>query len=147
MPRTWSATNDAYYLELAFHGDLKELKLRYQAQQKYLPEYFLWHLFHNFARMALMMKHYKYRWMGDSGTEINGKTYEYGDYLPSAFLLHGDISPANVFMTNSHADWYTAPHGDDLPSVRLGDFGVSRVVLDKHSSSAKRMLQGGTYVY
>lgn len=147
MPSPWPNFHDAYYLEYCPYGDLQQLKLHHQAWQKHVSEAFIWHLFHSFAKACETMEHGSFRWLGHDGTEIYGRIYNYGDEIPGTFVLHGDIKPANIFLTSPAADKVKLPRYPEFPSVRLGDYGCARVLHREDDNSRRWQLRRGNREY
>lgn len=147
MPTPWPLMHDAYYLEYCPYGDLQQLKMHHQAWQKHVPEVFLWHLFQSFARASQTMAYGRFQWLGHNATELDKKTYDYLDKVPGAFILHGDVKPANILLTPPVADKDRPAGYPEFPSVRLGDFGCARVLHAENDNSRRWNLRRGTREY
>jgi len=110
-----------YYLETAMsppggalitgfckYGNLEELITRYQQHGRTFPEAFIWHVFFSLAKALVHLDH-----GSDPDRDWN-------------WVVHQDIWPANVFLTEGSTSY---------PRVVLGDFGSSITRDDLRSSN------------
>jgi serine/threonine protein kinase len=105
-----------YYFEFADFGNLHDLKVNYMAWNTYLPEEFLWHVFHSLATAGLAL--------GDSDF------HEYRDgtanlRLENWFVVHFDLKPQNVVL-GKPVDKMSS-HFSNYPVVKMMDFGLARI--------------------
>lgn len=121
-----------FYLEYAPYGSLQNLLARYKAFNRYLPELFLWHLFNSLAKAILVL-------------ESEGRPW---------FVAHLDIKPENVFLgyetTKSRDPELTGGlDGEDVgyPSIKLGDLGFAKRILDDEPISMRTLGRVGTPYY
>lgn len=103
-----------YYLEYAPYGTINNLALRYKIFNRYLPELFLWHVFHSLAMAAVVME------------TPPGESECY---------VHLDLKPDNIFLGyedgQSREPVFTGGlNGEAVmyPTVKLGDFGIAHKV-------------------
>lgn len=104
-----------FYFEFAPWGDMRILKNNYRAWNTYLPEEFLWHVFHGLANAAYGLAESSFE---DTET---GENYKEGE----AVVVHFDLKPENVFL----GDPIDEPriHFQNYPTVKLADFGLARL--------------------
>lgn len=123
------------YLEYAPHGDLDRLKNFYKVYYRYLPEAFLWHVFHSLAVAA--------RALGpddDLGSELENigpDRLRFGQ----GHILHMDFKPKNILLGYQEPHVPKRTHGGlqtegrvedvpDYPMIKLSDFGVASWVTE-----------------
>lgn len=99
-----------FYLEFAEHGDFYKLMHSYRAWDTYFPEEFLWHTFHSFAKVALVMEH---------GPFTHPESLEPND----GPVLHLDIKPENIFMGQPDKKALFTKY----PTIKVADFGLSEM--------------------
>lgn len=97
-----------FYLEYAPYGDLWKLTYLYRSWNAYFPEEFLWHVFHNLAKAAVVMDEGPFTDL-ETGEQVNRS------------ITHYDIKPDNIYMGKSEA---TATF-TNYPVVKLADFGLA----------------------
>lgn len=105
-----------YYFEFAPHGDLRLLKTNYRAWNTYLPEEFLWHLFHGLATAALAL--------------ADGEYFSYRDgkqdgRMKDCFVVHFDLKPENVALGDPIDEM--PAHFSNYPVAKMMDFGLARL--------------------
>ncbi len=103
-----------FSFEFAEWGDLHRLETNYRAWNTYLPEEFLWHLFHGLASAALAMAVGEFH---DVGEESGPDT--------DSYVLHFDLKPANVVLS-SPIDKMPS-HFSNYPVAKITDFGLARL--------------------
>lgn len=121
------------YLEHAPHGDLAKLKGLYKVHYRYLPEAFLWHVFHSLAVAARAMG------PGDDLT-TSLKTIGPAELdMHAGCILHMDLKPGNILLgypepheqSNRHGGLQTLDRVGEIPvypMIKLSDFGCSHWV-------------------
>jgi serine/threonine protein kinase len=108
------------YLE-AGHCDLNVLRRRYRAWDKYLPEMFLWKVFLSLAKAADKME------KGHEPWRYFNIRKRISQVMPEdVFLLHFDIKPHNILLTDPDAD--ATQSEADYPEVKLADFGLAQAL-------------------
>ena len=109
QPRTFQLYFD-YYAE----GDLSQLIKNYAEKWETIPEAFMWHA-HLQLTEALAFLH-------------TGYNRDTGSMGPSDWIavIHGDIKPANIFLSPPDANSHDALCRE-YPSLVLGDFGLADV--------------------
>jgi serine/threonine protein kinase len=107
-----------FYFEFAQWGDLRTLINNYRAWDTYLPEEFLWSIFHGLANAAYELR------KGPDGYRdlLTGKKYEEGE----AFVVHFDLKPDNIFLADP-TDPAEEPQFSNYPIVKMADFGLSQL--------------------
>lgn len=103
-----------FYFEFAEWGDLRLLETNYRAWNTYLPEEFLWHIFHGLANAGLAL--------------AVGGFYEVGQAdgpETDSYILHFDLKPANIVLSNP-VDKMPS-HFSNYPVAKVTDFGLARV--------------------
>ncbi|KKY22773.1 putative ca2+ calmodulin-dependent protein kinase [Phaeomoniella chlamydospora] len=109
-----------FFLEYCPHGDLKTLRYRYRMFGEFLPESFIWHVFHSLARVAVTFKEEEWSTTSEENKESTPEENE---------VVHFDLKCENIFLgepdleTGSDA---SAPLRA-FPSIKLGDFGMAQV--------------------
>ncbi|OAG41829.1 hypothetical protein AYO21_03832 [Fonsecaea monophora] len=102
-----------FYLEYCPYGSLYRLSRLYRCWDTYLPEVFIWHLFHSLAKACEALRDappYDSRAIKEEYLEIV--------HLEDLFCLHLDWKPDNVLLGYPHG-------GEEYPSVLLNDYGLS----------------------
>jgi serine/threonine protein kinase len=105
-----------YYFEFAPFGNLHDLKINYMAWNTYLPEEFLWHIFHGLATAGLQLggaEYWQYR---------DGEPYA---LLEDHFVLHFDLKPQNVVLGDLVDE--SPIHFSNYPVAKVMDFGLARI--------------------
>lgn len=109
-----------FYLEYGEYGDFFTLLYSYMAWNAFFPEEFLWHVFHSFARAAVVMEEGPF-------TQLESEKPE-----PTKWsVTHFDIKPDNVYMAK--------PDESELfktyPTIKVADFGLAELTGedDKHN--------------
>lgn len=121
-----------FYLEYAPYGNLENLRSRYRAFHRYMPEHFLWHVYNSLAKAILALH----------------DVSDDGDYI-----LHADIKPDNVFLGYEEVyDQSMATGGlrtGEYPTIKLGDFGCATMADDEEpgDGSFAKFLNRGTPGY
>ena len=121
-----------FYLEYAPHGNLENLRLRYRAFHRYMPEHFLWHVFNSLAKAISAL-----------------------DDVPDDrdYIIHADIKPDNVFLGYKEIYDQSKPTGGlrtgEYPTIKLGDFGCARMAKEEESieESYSKFVNRGTPGY
>lgn len=120
-----------YFLEYAPYGNLENLRSRYKAFNRYLPELFLWHVFNGLAKAIC---------------ELENLTDN-----PEIVILHLDIKPLNIFLGYEELhrnDEHTGGlHNSQYPAVKLGDFGCAFLTHDNHNGNPRDCNGIGTTGY
>jgi serine/threonine protein kinase len=119
-----------FYFEYAPGGDLYVLKNNYRAWNTYLPEEFLWHVFHGLAHAALTLHTGPFR---DYATD---RMYAPGKIC----LVHFDLKPSNIFLGDADADDL---HGfSNYPTIKMADFGLAKLTgrFDRKNPTRYRLL-------
>jgi serine/threonine protein kinase len=99
-----------FYIEFAENGDLHKLLYSYKAWNTYLPEEFLWHVFHSLAKVVVVM---------NQGPFFDPET-EQGVDGP---VVHLDIKPDNVYLGKPDEKALFTHY----PTMKMGDFGLSEI--------------------
>jgi len=113
-----------YYLEFAPFGNLHDLKINYMAWNTYLPEEFLWHVFHGLATAGLQLGDTEYLGYRD------GEGYALRE---DHYMLHFDLKPQNVGLGDLVDEMPT--HFSNYPVAKVMDFGLARITSphDQHN--------------
>ena len=114
-PQSQSPTDGALYFEYCRGGDLDTLIGKFEKDQKYIPETFIWHVFHQLAE-ALAFIHFGY-----------DKHHPHDHPSKWQRIIHRDIKPTNVFLRTKYSDH------PPFASIVLGDFGSATT---KHTSNS-----------
>lgn len=127
-----------YYLEYAPYGDLENLRMRYRAFHRYLPELFLWHVFDSLARAIVVLEDLR---------DLRNRTKPLGKYM-----THCDIKPQNIFLGYEEHHDEDGPTGGlkdgRYPTIKLGDFGLAELQDEmRRGSNFKDMAGIGTLNY
>lgn len=128
------------YSEFCPHMDLSRLRRLYRCWDRYLPEVFVWYVFHRLAWGCETMREHPPR---DSLAVSRGKINN-GKYK-DIFCLHMDLKPHNILLGSPDDEHNT---GHDFPAPLLNDFGVS--VYTSHEDRPRNPTQmwwRGTRVY
>ena len=151
------------YSEFCPNGDLARLATRYRAWGKYLPETFLWHVFHSLARVAREMA--RRPWVD----------YEDMEVFPNGwFLLHFDLKPPNVLIgkrrarpqetggsstadgdspsakrsrPNEEGDGAQVAATDNFPAIKVHDFGLADFTASNDADNPDEFFWSGTPGY
>ncbi len=103
-----------FYFEFAEWGDLRLLETNYRAWNTYLPEEFLWHIFHGLANAGLALAMGEFHEVGEEdGTPTD------------SYVLHFDLKPENVVLGNPIDKMPT--HFSNYPVAKVTDFGLARL--------------------
>ncbi|KAL8977578.1 MAG: hypothetical protein Q9205_006646, partial [Flavoplaca limonia] len=97
------------YMDFCRHGDLYWLIQRYRHKKQYLPEEFIWDVFHHLVNAVKAM---------DAGPS-NPK------YPELTTFVHRDIKPDNIFLADSRG--YDEGGIPIYPTTILGDFGLATI--------------------
>ncbi|MCJ1276149.1 Serine/threonine-protein kinase Nek2 [Puttea exsequens] len=103
------------YFDFYSDGDLSTLIRQYEHHWETVPETFMWHAFMQLAE-ALAFTHFGY----------NRRTSCRPPQEQWTTILHGDIKPANIFLSPPNPD-SKDPLCRIYPSLVLGDFGLARL--------------------
>lgn len=105
-----SAEKWRFFLEFARHGDLHKLLYNYRGWNTYLPEEFLWHVFHSLAKAAVIME--------------EGPFTDLESQQPTGWsVVHFDIKPENIYMAPPTRD----AGFPDYPTIKVADFGLAEL--------------------
>jgi NIMA (never in mitosis gene a)-related kinase len=99
-------------MEYCEGGDLAALIQKCRKDRILIPERFIWFIFTQLI-LALHECHY--------GTKADGS--------PRPAILHRDLKPDNVFLSNNIINSYT--------HIKLGDFGLARIINNPETDFAK----------
>ena len=119
-----------FYLEYCPHGDLHSLLHRYIRAGQYLPEPFLWHVFHGLAKAAKVM----------ANTRDSFNTAE-------DCVVHFDIKHENIFVSRKTVN--SGGHGRNVDTlqyepIKLCDFGLAAIIGPHHSDNPRKYWGTGT---
>jgi len=104
-----------YYLEFCPHDTLQRLSALYRAWDTYLPEVFLWHVFHRLAISCQALHATPPRDSLAWSQDVDGLARKNG------YCLHLDMKPGNVLL-----DYAPEDHREhDFPGPKLSDYGMS----------------------
>ena len=129
-----------YYLEYAPYGHLDRLRERYKAFNTYLPEVFLWHLFHSLARATCAMAT-----TGHWRRLLRGGIQE--QYPDGWNMIHFDIKQANILVSKE------VQLKDELgatgltwsfPGIKLADFGLAMITGESDKDNPSDCFWRGT---
>ncbi|KAI1622081.1 kinase-like domain-containing protein [Exophiala viscosa] len=126
-----------HYLEFCPHDSLQSLSALYRAWDTYLPEVFLWYVFH---RLAISCQALHETPPLDSlawSTELDGLARRNG------YCLHLDMKPGNVLLDYAPED----PQDHDFPGPKLSDYGMSVYTCSDDQSNPIRYFWRATRVY
>ena len=129
-----------FFMEFSPHGDLARLAFRYQAYGNYLPELFLWYLFDSLATAILAMESEDQPWV-DFKTKSD---------LPSYYMLHLDLKPANVLLGYRLQQSAEVKAGDPTltyPTIQVSDFGLAEVTGFGDMRNPDKIRPNGTQFY
>ncbi|ERF73546.1 hypothetical protein EPUS_08753 [Endocarpon pusillum Z07020] len=102
-----------FYLEYAEWGDLRRLETYYRAWNTYLPEEFLWQVFHDLANAALALAAGDFHKIGEaSGPETD------------SYVVHFDLKPENIVLGDPPDP--NPVHFSNYPVAKMADFGLAR---------------------
>ena len=102
-----------FYFEFAEWGDLRRLETNYRAWNTYLPEEFLWQVFHGLANAALALAVGEFHEIGEkSGPETD------------SYIVHFDLKPENIVL-GDRTD-LDHSHFSNYPMAKMADFGLAR---------------------
>lgn len=99
-----------FYLENGQYGDLYKLLHSYRAWDSYFPEEFLWHVFNDLAKAAVVMHE------GPFTHLESGKPSDWS-------ITHFDIKPENIYLGKRDKDATFA----NYPTMKLADFGLAEM--------------------
>lgn len=146
-----------YYLEYAPYGDLENLRARYRAFHRYLPELFLWHVFNSLAKAVHVLEKKQRAWPD---------AFKDGEYV-----VHADIKPKNIFLgyeelerpeetpldserleepiecEQPHFQSGGLQNPEDIPiypSIKLGDFGLAMYTSEQDEANPEKFRGVGT---
>ncbi|KAL8645090.1 MAG: hypothetical protein Q9226_007459, partial [Calogaya cf. arnoldii] len=117
------------YMEFCEHSDLYYLISRYRRRKQYLPEEFIWDVFHHLVNAIKAM---------DSGPSKRKHPY-------LTTYVHRDIKPENIFLA--------APQGYNdggipaYPTTKLGDFGFAIATGEDDEHNPHRLKDLGSKGY
>ena len=114
-----------FYLEFAEHGDCYKLMHSYRAWDTYFPEEFLWHTFHSFAKVALVMEQGPFT-HPESLKPNNGP------------VLHIDIKPENIFLGKPDKKALFTKY----PTIKVADFGLSEMTHQEDPDNPSQYRKG-----
>lgn len=114
------------YMEYCPHGDLKRLYKRYRKFRLYMPEPFLWDVFHQLVETAVAMRY----------GPADGRWDDYE-------IVHLDIKPANVFLHTENRQSGVPFY----PATKLGDWGLARVTHADDPENPSSLRTAGTPGY
>lgn len=103
------------YVEFCPHDTLDRLGKLYRAWDQYLPEVFLWRIFHEFAIAGEALRD---NLPDDSLAWDESVPY---DLRSNGSCVHFDLKPSNILL--DHA--LEGAHEADFPRTKLSDFGLS----------------------
>lgn len=119
-----------FYLEFAPYGDLNKLLYSYRAWNSYLPEEFLWHVFHSLANAATTM---------EQGPFTHLESEEAIDWS----VTHLDIKPDNIYMAKpDQAELFA-----NYPTIKVGDFGLAELTGEDDEGNPTLYRRKGTEGY
>jgi serine/threonine protein kinase len=110
-----------FYFEYAPFGNLHDLKINYMAWNTYLPEEFLWHVFHGLATAGLQLAETVPWEHGPQWRRDNERAALQDD----CFVVHFDLKPQNVVLGDLVDKMPT--HFSNYPVAKMMDFGLARV--------------------
>jgi serine/threonine protein kinase len=129
-----------FYFEYCHGGDLDNLITNYCAWNTYLPEEFLWDVFHGLAHAAQTLQQGPFRDLDTDRSTDNE-------------VVHFDLKPQNVFLDNTAAPTL---HGDPrhrtpqivyYPTVKMADFGLATITGVDDQDNPREYRERGTDLY
>jgi serine/threonine protein kinase len=114
-----------FYLEFAEYEDLYKLLSSYKTWDTYLPEEYLWHVFHSLAKVAVVM---------EQGPFTNPDT----EKIVDGPVIHLDIKPDNVYLGKPDGK-ALFPH---YPTIKMADFGMSEFTHPLDALNPRRYRKG-----
>lgn len=131
------------YLEYGAHRDLSVLRRRYKAFDRYLPELFLWQVFLSLAKAVHRMEVGYPPWK-----IVDTMNLTESPALRSLFLLHFDVKPANVLLTEpSRAGDPTRLAENAYPQAKLADFGLADLLHQNDLGNPGDFWRQGTHFF
>ncbi|KAF7512951.1 hypothetical protein GJ744_012054 [Endocarpon pusillum] len=103
-----------FYLEFAEWGDLRRLETYYRAWNTYLPEEFLWQVFHDLATAAVALAAGEFHKIGEASGPVT-----------NSYVVHFDLKPENIVLGDP-AD-PNPVHFSNYPVAKMADFGLARL--------------------
>jgi serine/threonine protein kinase len=148
--------NDRYrtYSEFCPYGDLGRIAMRYRAWGRYLPETFLWHVFHSMANVAREMS--RPPWVNYTNMK---------NFPDNWSMIHFDLKPENILigrkrrpdeagyaspppqsvlrpnLVDGHAD---LEPNDDFPPIKVTDFGLADITGAEDPQNPYNFFRTGT---
>ena len=116
-----------FYLEYAPNGDLHKLIYSYRAWDTYLPEEFLWHVFHSLAKVAVVMEQGPF-------TDLETEEASVGQ------MIHLDVKPDNLYMGKPDNMALFAKY----PTIKMADFGLSELTFEDDQDNPQMYRKGTT---
>lgn len=126
-----------FFLEYLHNGDLERLRLRYKAWNTYLPEVFLWHLFHSLAKAACAMD--------TRGIWFNMVKNQ--PYPHNQSMVHVDIKPPNILVgkeSQATEDSTVKEISLMYPTIKLADFGLAQITGPGDKNNPRYFMDFGT---
>ena len=120
------------YLEYAPYGSLTPLFFTYRAWKTYLPEPFLWHLFHNLANAINVMANGFFLEPGTQKRAPNDMGF-----------VHFDIKLDNIFL----GEPFPSSAMNTYPAIKLADFGLAKLTGDGDQQNPSAWYRLGTEDY
>ena len=125
-----------FYLEYCAHGTISELiegyreyNRRNQHDQHYIPEAYLWFVFHGMAKVLSEMNQPNF-------SQIIGRQ-------PNSFLLHFDAKTDNVLLSTPLNYHYL----ERYPVAKVADWGLAQLTNKKDPSNSARYYKFGTQIW
>ena len=109
-----------YYMEYAKHGSLEQIRKWHRAWDTYLPEEFLWTVFHELALAVAAMERCPGRWQPYSNAQRDQQN-------PANYILHVDLKADNVFLCDRTRLRPPITFAHEYPQIKIGDLGLAQV--------------------
>ena len=125
-----------FYLEYCENGTISELiegyqeyNRRHEYDKQYIPEAYLWFVFHGMAKVLFEMEQPNFNQLIER--------------RPNAFLLHFDAKADNVLLSTPLEHDYLAKY----PIAKVADWGLARLTSKDDPSNSSLYYRNGTQVW
>ena len=124
------------YMEYAASGSLERIRRNYRAWDVYLPELFLWTVFHELATACRSMYRCPAQWRPYSPRPQDQQN-------PANQIIHMDLKADNVFIFDRQRPNPNNVFPAEYPQVKVADFGLAQVTSAQDPSNPRDMWRAG----